>query len=120
MDGASHGGVEQCRRKPSVDHTDGVVVVLLRLNAEDDAAFADLLDVEAHQLRDRRRRQGAIGDRAQKRSARQRQGSPAHASGILPGDRAFAFHVALAVNEANCLQWHECDALIGTGDSRRK
>src|SRR6267378_6087042 len=97
MDGASHRGVEQRRRKPPVDHADGVVMVLLRLNAEDDAAFADLLDVEPHQLRNRWRRQGAIGDGAQKRGTPQRQGSLTDANGILPGDRAFAFHVVLVV-----------------------
>src|SRR5207253_1302747 len=61
-----------------------VLVVLLRLDHDDRAAVADLLDVEAHQLCDGRRREPTLRDGAQKGGAWHRERRLAEGSRILP------------------------------------
>ena len=55
--GAAGGRVDQRGGQAAVDHADRVVVLLAGLDGEDDMALADLDELEAHEGRDRRRRE---------------------------------------------------------------
>src|ERR1700693_2213705 len=97
-----------------MDHADGVVVVLLRRDGEDHAPFVDLNDVEAHQLRDRRRRDPALHDRPQERGTRERERRLGGDRGILPGHRASALDFTHA--QASSLPRAVFSAANGNGD----
>src|SRR4051794_41600840 len=65
MHGAAEGRVEQRGRETAVHASDRVQVPLAGLAAEQRVALVDLDEVEADQLRDRRRRDLAFDHRAQ-------------------------------------------------------
>ena len=69
MDGAAHRGVEDRRDDPTVNGAERVVVLLARLEGEDDEARRDEGRREADEVRNGRRRQLSARDPVQELEA---------------------------------------------------
>src|SRR5439155_5487751 len=90
VDSASHRRIQQRHRKPAVDDANGVVQVLRRLALEDGLALLDIHAFDAHRFGDRRRRNPALENFAQRLEAALACRSFGDEQWVRPGDRPAA------------------------------